>query len=208
MVMPPTLNKLEPLVVVSCLQKAIRRADERLAMQCAVELAESSKTYLSMLLNRLRIILHEDLDVVSRPDIIAGVEATIQQIETIRSDPKKKSKVRMLLGTIIRIMARAPKSREGDHFHVAVGRPVVNGQPPIIPDWAYDKHTGQGRRQGRGLEHFREVSTRLVPPPRDKDPYEDEAYAIWAAEDGRSDETDEPDLLDVSPSPRNPRRHP
>jgi hypothetical protein len=42
----------------------------------------------------------------------------------------------MLLGTIIRIMARAPKSREGDHFHVAVGRPVVNGKPPVIPEWA------------------------------------------------------------------------
>jgi hypothetical protein len=186
---PPTLNRLEPLVVISCLQKAIRRADERLAMQCAVELAESSKTYGSMLLNRLRIILHEDLDVVARPDIIAGVEATIQQIETIRADPKKKSKVRMLLGTIIRIMARAPKSREGDHFHVAVGWPVVNGTPPVIPEWAYDKHTSQGRRQGRGLDHFRESSCQLVPPPAGKDAYEDEAYAIWEADErgGRTD---------------------
>jgi hypothetical protein len=98
----------------------------------------------------------------------------------------------MLLGTIIRIMARAPKSREGDHFHVAVGRPVVNGTPPVIPEWAYDKHTSQGRRQGRGLDHFRESSCRLVPPPAEKDQYEDEAYAIWEAEErgGRADRTD------------------
>jgi hypothetical protein len=181
--MPMTKNRLRPLAVLSCLQKAIRRSEERLAMECAVELMESSRNYFSMMLNRLRIILHEDINVVDNPQILTAVELTIQQIEGIRADQTKRSKCRMLTGTIIRMMCRAPKSREGDHFHVAVGRPIVNGVQLELPDWVFDKHTSEGRRKGRGLEHFRESSCMLVPPPERKDPYEDEAFAIWAAEE-------------------------
>ena len=181
--MPRTLNKLRPLDVLSCLQKAIRRNEERLAMTCAVELMASSKNYFSMCINRLRIILHEDLAVVDNPTLICAVELTIQQVELIRYDPAKASKCRMLIGTVIRMMCRAPKSREGDHFHVAVGRPVINGVAPVLPEWTYDKHTSVGRRQGRGLAHFRESSCLLIPPQTTKDAYEDEAFAIWAAEE-------------------------
>lgn len=181
--MPRTLNKLKPLDVLSCLQKAIRRGEERLAMQCAVELMESSRNYFSMCVNRLAIIMHEDLDVASRPDIISAVELTLARLEVLRQDSTKKSKCRMLVGTLIRMMCRAPKSREGDHFHVAVGRPVINGYPPELPEWTYDKHTSTGRRQGRGLDHFRESSCMLIPPPKVKDDYEDEAFAIWGAEE-------------------------
>lgn len=181
--MPRTLNKLKPLAVLSCLQKAIRRSEERLAMQCAVELMESSRNYFSMCINRLRIILHEDLDVAGSPVLIPAVELTLQQVEKLREDPNKKSKCRMLIGTVIRIMCRADKSREGDHFHVAVGRPVINGIPPVLPEWVYDKHTSEGKRQGRGLEHFRASSCLLIPPQKFKDAYEDEAFAIWGAEE-------------------------
>lgn len=181
--MPRTANKNKPLAVLSCLQKAIRRNEERLAMECAVELMHSSKNYFSMTMNRIAIILHEDLDVVNHPHLIPAVELTLQQIEKIRHDPAKASKCRMLMGTIIRIMARAPKSREGDHFHVAVGRPIINGVPVELPEWVFDKHTQEGKRQGRGLQHFRESSCLLIPPQATKDAYEDEAFAIWGAEE-------------------------
>ena len=32
----------------------------------------------------------------------------------------------------------------------------------------------------RGLDHFRTESAKLVPPPTAYDPYEDEAYRLWA----------------------------
>jgi replication-associated recombination protein RarA len=196
--MPRTMNGLRPLDVLSCLQKAIRRSEERLAMQCAVELMSSRSNYFTMTMNRLRIILHEDLAVVDNPSVIAGVEATLQQIEMIRSDPQKASKCRMLMGTIIRMMCRCPKSREGDHFHVAVGRPVIHGYPPELPDWTFDKHTSAGRRQGRGLDHFRESSCMLVPAPAKKDEYEDEAFAIWGAEE-RGEEPPYGPIVDKQP---------
>ena len=51
---------------------------------------------------------------------------------------------------------------------------------PAIPDWANDQHTLAGRKLGRGLDHFRSEGAKLVPPPTEPDPYEDEAYRLWA----------------------------
>jgi hypothetical protein len=56
---------------------------------------------------------------------------------------------------------------------------------PTIPDWANDQHTLAGRRLGRGLDHFRKEGAKLVPPPTGDDPYEDEAYRLWAIKQQR-----------------------
>ena len=81
----------------------------------------------------------------------------------------------------IRAMCRAPKSREGDHFQAAIGLAnELAGQMPTIPDWAYDQHTLKGRKLGRGVDFFRQESTKLVPPPEQQDPYEADAYEMWA----------------------------
>jgi hypothetical protein len=50
----------------------------------------------------------------------------------------------------------------------------------IAPVWALDKHTMKGKTMGRGLDHFRAEGARLIPPPTEDDPYEDEAYPLWA----------------------------
>ncbi len=42
------------------------------------------------------------------------------------------------------------------------------------------QHTLAGKKLGRGLDHFREVGALLLPPPTEPDPYEDEAYRLWA----------------------------
>ena len=87
----------------------------------------------------------------------------------------------MAIGNCIRLMCRAPKSREGDHFHVAIGlAAMLEGYVPEIPDWADDQHTLRGKRLGRGLDYFRAESTKLVPAPAQPDLYEGEAYRLWA----------------------------
>jgi len=63
----------------------------------------------------------------------------------------------------------------------AIGlRSLLEGFVPTIPDWANDQHTLAGKKLGRGLEHFRKEAARLIPPPTGDDPYEDEAYQLWA----------------------------
>ena len=74
-------------------------------------------------------------------------------------DPDKLGASRMAIGNAIRLMCRAAKSREGDHFAIAVGlASEVAGFVPTVPDWALDGHTVAGKRMGRGLAYFR-VST-------------------------------------------------
>jgi len=74
-----------------------------------------------------------------------------------------------------RYRCRAAKSREGDHFQGSIGIPSLLGEKPEVPDWAYDMHTTRGRQYGRGLDHFRTESARLV-PPANIDLYEVEFY--------------------------------
>jgi len=94
----------------------------------------------------------------------------------------------MFAGNAIRLMARAPKSREGDHFQAAIGLKNLFGLSiPEIPDWANDGHTMKGKRLGRGVDFFRAESTKLIPPQAGApDAYEAEAYAMWEEKEKRA----------------------
>ncbi|MCH7686236.1 MAG: hypothetical protein IH899_06095 [Planctomycetes bacterium] len=176
---PPTKNKLPAMACISAMQKCIRRGLELDAMRFAVELQQTSKAFSTMVTNRLEIISHEDIDTMAAPWIVPYVRAACEQARAWY-DPKKPGKSRMAMGNCIRMMARAPKSRQGDHFHVVAGlQASLEGYVPEIPDWANDQHTMKGKRLGRGLEYFRNESTKLVPAPTEVDPYEDEAYRLW-----------------------------
>ena len=89
----------------------------------------------------------------------------------------------MPIGNAIRMMCRAAKSREGDHFQAAVGfASLLEGFVPTIPDWANDGHTIVGKARGRGVDYFRAESTKLNPPAA-KDAYEADAYRMWTLKD-------------------------
>jgi hypothetical protein len=51
---------------------------------------------------------------------------------------------------------------------------------PEIPAFALDMHTMKGKAMDRGLDHFRKEGAKLVPEPTADDPYEDQAYRLWA----------------------------
>lgn len=121
---------------------------------------------------------HEDIGLAC-PNIITLVHTCCEQAREWYN-PDKLGQWRMAVGTAIRAMCRAPKSREGDHFQAAVGlRNQLEGYTPEVPDWTCDQHTARGKALGRGLDYFRTESTKLVPAPAEKDPYEDEAYRLW-----------------------------
>ena len=179
---PVTKNGLDPFVCVSALQKCIRRGMELEAMQFAVELLHTSKPFASMTCRRLEVIAHEDIDTQANPMIVPFVATAIAQaMKWYDPDVTKLGKSRMAIGNAIRLMCRAKKSREGDHFQAATGwAAILENFVPVIPDWALDQHTTEGKRMGRGLDHFRSEGTKLVPPPSSDDPYIEEAYRLWA----------------------------
>ena len=178
--MPPrTVHGLNPWACLSALQKAIRRSDERLAMEHACELLHSSKAYLTMVCNRLEVVCHEDLDTLAAPHVVPFVAAALAQAK--ERCAKSVGEARLMIGSCIRMMARAPKSRATTHFAAAIGlRSELEGFIPTLPDWSRDMHTLAGRKLQRGLDHFREEGAKLVPPPVAPDAYEVEAYRLWA----------------------------
>ena len=181
---PRTIHGLCPFECMSAMQKCIRRGLEREAMEFACELGHTTKGFATIVTNRLQVISHEDVG-IGDPAIIPLVRACCEQARQFYS-PKDVGNWRMMIGSAIRAMARAPKSREGDHFHAAVGlRHQLLDKVPEIPDWALDAHTARGRKLGRGLDYFRAESTRLEPAPEQPDPYEAEAYEMWKVRDGR-----------------------
>jgi len=178
---PPTMNGLPTMACVSAMQKCIRRGMEREAMEFACELIHTSKAFCTMVCNRLEVIAHEDIDTCADPTILPFVVAATAQAKAwYDKDVMKLGKCRMAIGNCIRLLARAKKSREGDHFHAAIGlASLLEGYVPDIPDWANDQHTLVGKRLGRGLEFFRQESAKLHPAPKRTDAYEDEAYRLW-----------------------------
>jgi len=189
---PDTKNGLPAMACVSAMQKSIRRGLEREAMEFAVELIHTSKAFHSMVCKRLQIISHEDIDTEAAPHIVPFVKAACEQAMAWY-DAEKLGASRLAIGNAIRLMCRAAKSREGDHFAAAVGlRSLLEGFAPEIPDWANDQHTLAGRKLGRGMQHFREEGARLVPPPAMKDAYEDEAYRLWAIKAARGKRASKP----------------
>jgi replication-associated recombination protein RarA len=179
--MPKTLHGMSMLECISAMQKCIRRGMEREAMEFAVEVMHSSKAYFTVICNRLEIISHEDIDCHSAPHVVPFVRAAISQArEWYTPEPKKWGRLRMAIGNAIRMMARAPKSRIGDHFQAAIGIPnLIEQKIPVVPDWALDKHTGAGRAQGRGLKHFLDEGTVLYPKSDLPDDYVKDAGRAW-----------------------------
>jgi replication-associated recombination protein RarA len=178
-VIPDTKSGLPAMACVSAMQKSIRRGLEREAMEFACELIHTSKPMHTMVLNRLEIIAHEDIDVIAAPWIVPFVAAAVAQSKARYG--KHVGEARPIVGNIIRLLCRAPKSRAGTHFAAAIGlRSQPEAYAPELPDWAFDQHTTKGKAMGRGLDHFRSEGAKLVPPPTADDPYEDEAYRLWA----------------------------
>ena len=183
---PATLHGLPAMACVSAMQKCIRRSMEREAMEFAVELIHTSRAFHSMVCNRLEVICHEDLDTLAAPWIVPFVATAVAQSKERYA--KNIGEARLMIGNAIRLMSRAAKSRAGCHFSAAIGlRSMLEDYVPVISDWALDMHTLAGRKQGRGLKHFREEGARLIPPSTEPDPHEDEAYRLWSLKQGKRD---------------------
>ncbi|MEZ2207713.1 hypothetical protein AAE027_37805 [Bradyrhizobium japonicum] len=177
------------MTCVSALQKAIRRGTERDAMEFVCELMHTSKAFYT------QSLLHDGLQsprsyLPRRPRHIGCAARFPVVAASLAASRDRYSKsigeARLMVGNAIRTMCRAPKSRAGCHFAAAIRlRAQFEGYAPEIPDWANDRHTLTGRKLGRGLDHFRKEGAKLIPPPTGDDPYEDEAYRLWAIKQQR-----------------------
>nr|BDD44603.1 hypothetical protein 10 [Flavobacteriaceae bacterium] len=157
------------LEVASALQKAIRRADARLAGYWAIELFESG--FQKYMWRRLLTISAEDCWGI----ITHEVEALFRSWEVIHK--QKKGKGRIFAAKAVILLAEARKCRDADHLTNLVYDPKelsdeeleaaideAREQTEAIPDYAYDCHTSKGKKAGKTkADFFREEQAALNP---------------------------------------------
>jgi replication-associated recombination protein RarA len=147
------------LEVASALQKAIRRADARLAGYWTIELFESG--YREYLWRRLLTISAEDCWGI----ITHEVEALFRSWQFI--DRQKRGAGRVFAAKAAILLAQAAKCRDADHLTNLVYDPAkidaavleaelaeAREHPEPIPDYAFDCHTAQGKRAGKTKQEF------------------------------------------------------
>lgn len=145
--------------VISALQKDIRRGNESQSMWWALEISDNgnSKNGFSRLINRLKIILYEDIG-LGNPNIIHIIR---QAIDDMVDMYENDNEWRILLSFVILLMCKSSKSRITDDFAI-ISQWNWNNNPSIpIPDYALDMHTTRGKKLGRGLKHFRNEGIKL-----------------------------------------------
>lgn len=178
---PPikTANNYNLDEVVSALQKAIRRGDERQALYWAVEMDKSG--FAAYLWRRIFIICSEDIG-LAEPNLPAQIMALYQMWEHLTKHSKKNGGQGEPINLFhaVMLLARAKKSR------VVCDACVLHYESPEIverleiPDYALDQHTGRGRRMKRRLQHFLEEGARLENEDKSiKNPYVEPWTSYW-----------------------------
>lgn len=141
----------------SAFQKCIRRGLEDEAMQFAVELHEGG--FGEYLWKRMRVVASED---VGLADPMACV--IIRTLYENWKEQYKEDKVsgkkthRLFVSQAVLYLSRCKKSRLVDHFNIWHFR---SDEVPTVPDFAFDKHTRKGKKEGRGLDHFFQEGAKL-----------------------------------------------
>jgi replication-associated recombination protein RarA len=157
------------LDVASALQKAIRRADARLAGYWAIELFESG--FREYLWRRLLTVSAEDCWGV----ITHEIEALYRSWQMI--DKQKQGAGRIFASKAVLLLALARKCRDADHLTNLVYDPKAIDEGLLqadlaaaresvepIPDYAFDVHTPAGRRAGKTKRQFFQDEFKALAP--------------------------------------------
>lgn len=158
-----TLSGHKLSIIASALQKAIRRGNIRLALYCGWEMAGGG--YHKYVWRRLATIASEDIHDPVEGYVIDCKKAFDLSRET--RDDKWAGSVN--IGKAILLMCRAQKSRDTDNAKLLFNEDqlIDESDPDVedilkesagsdleIPDYVYDVHTEEGRRQGETKEDF------------------------------------------------------
>lgn len=153
--------------VSSAMQKAIRRADSKVAGFFALELWTSG--FRDYVWKRLFTISAEDCYGL----ITSEIEALWQGHELVNKG-KKDPKGRIFVSKAVILLCECRKSRDADHLQnliydrndveVDMWIEDVRRYPIEIPQYTYDLHTRVGKKRGRTKEEFfRDEFTALTP---------------------------------------------
>jgi replication-associated recombination protein RarA len=166
--------------VASAFQKSVRRGLEDEALHWGVELDTSNFSEYAW--KRMRIMASEDVG-MAEPYLPATIFALYQNwLDQRKKRDLKHGPERLFLVHAILLLVRAKKSRIVDHALITY---YGNHAKRDIPDYALDKHTGTGRRLGRGVAHFFDEGIHLENMADLDDPYRESARKTMLKDETR-----------------------
>ena len=162
-----TVNGYDFYEVASAMQKAIRRADVRVAGFFALELWHSN--YQGYVWKRLLTISAEDCYGLITQEIEA-----LHQAHDFINKSAKEPKGRIFVSKAVILLCEVRKSRDADHLQnliydrkdVDVERWIddVRKEPIQVPQYTYDVHTRKGKMMGKTkTQFFKEEMNALRP---------------------------------------------
>ena len=145
-----TRNGIKGDLIISALQKSIRRSMTEEAISFAFEMYITSSQFEDKLWRRLQAISVEDVGFgdLNSPILINSLNQMRQNFPYSDGDRP------IFFVHAIRYLSAAKKDRTSDHMKNIVINEFRYGKKPIIPDFAIDMHTEEGRKQGRDFQHF------------------------------------------------------
>lgn len=157
--------------VSSAMQKAIRRADTRLAGYWALELWASG--YGNYVWKRLLTVSAEDVWGLITSEIKALHDSYVHVNKGV---PAREARGRIFISKAVILLCAARKSRDADHLQNFVydalagldadklAADLLKAGKEKVPDYALDCHTRKGRKQGKTkADFFREEQQALKP---------------------------------------------
>lgn len=152
-----TRNGIQGDLVISALQKSIRRGLTEEAVTFAYEMYITSQQFEEKLWRRLLSISVEDIGFgdLSAPVLINSLNQMRQNFPYTDADRP------IFFVHAIRYLAAAKKDRTSDNLKNIVITEFEYGRQPVIPDFALDMHTEKGRSMGRDFKHFLSEGSRV-----------------------------------------------
>ncbi|MDO4438899.1 MAG: hypothetical protein Q4B86_05580 [Eubacteriales bacterium] len=154
-----TKNGLEADLVISALQKCIRRGEEDKALRMAYELYITSEFHEDKMWNRLLVIPVEDIG-FGDPQAVVIVKTLFDIHKQFAYTDGDRP---IFFMYAIRYLCRCQKERSTDHIKNIIMKEFNKGYVPEIPDYAIDMHTIQGRARGRDVFYFLDEASKVTP---------------------------------------------
>jgi replication-associated recombination protein RarA len=153
-------------LVISALQKEIRRGNTENAALIAYEMVATSPALEDYFWQRIMVISVEDIG-FGNPMAPVVINAVVQMVDKFdRSVAERK----LFAVHAVRYLCGGEKDRSSDEMINWIMHSVESGKVTLeIPDYAVDMHTKSGKEKGRSLEHFWNEGARIMPEKADRD---------------------------------------
>lgn len=178
-----TRNGLAADEVISALQKSIRKAKEREAVEFGYEMYISSPQMEEKLWRRLQAISVEDVG-MGNPFAAVLINALNQMRQNFSYNEPDRA---MMFVHAIRYLCESEKDRSSDLLKNIVIKNFNMGYVPTIPDYTLDKHTTRGQKMGRDSMHFLEIDSQVTPKKKVDNDYYEQYKKIMQTYDHKND---------------------